>query len=251
MKDYLDPADQALLQRHGLGSFTALWDLQLPAVDEPNVEDGGWSSVSRLELEGSGFFLKRQRNYFTRTLHCPFGEPTVAREFRNIMRYQRLGIPSLQAVYYGERKVAGEHQAILLTRALDGWQSLLQLLSDWPQRGLDEHQQIVSTCAGLVGKLHASGLRHGCLYPKHMFLTDRQGQWRACLIDLEKTRRLWLGWRDQVKDLETFLRTVSVWDSAEQQEFLERYLRESRTPGSPNLWLKRLAVRRKRKGTLR
>lgn len=247
MKDYLAPADQALLQKHGLVSFAVLWDLQLPAVDEPNAEDGGWSSVSRLELEGSGFFLKRQSNYFTRTLHGPFGEPTVAREFRNIMRYQRLGIPSLQAAYYGERKVAGEHRAILLTRALDGWQSLSQLLSDWPQRAPDERRQIVSACAGLVGKLHASGLRHGCLYPKHMFLTDRQGQWRACLIDLEKTRRLWLGWRDQIKDLETFLRTVNVWHHTEQQVYLERYLQESGTSGSTDLWLKRLAVRRKHK----
>lgn len=93
MTDYLASADEALLQRHGLNDFEALWALQLDAVDEPNTGRGGWSSVFRLELEGKGFYLKRQSNYLTRTLHRPFGEPTFAREFRNISRYQSSGFP--------------------------------------------------------------------------------------------------------------------------------------------------------------
>jgi hypothetical protein len=82
--------------------------VQLDAVDEPNTSRGGWSSVFRLDLEGRGFYLKRQSNYLTRTLHQPLGEPTFAREFRNISRYQQKAIPALQAVFYGERKVAGD-----------------------------------------------------------------------------------------------------------------------------------------------
>ena len=248
MKDYLAPADQELLRRHGLDDFVTLWDVPLSAVDEPNIENGGWSSVSRLDLEGSGFFLKRQSNYFTRTLQRPLGEPTVAREFRNILRYQRLGIPSLQAVFYGERNVAGEHRAILLTRALDGWAPMLDLLGGWSQRQPDSRRQIISACARLVGRLHVAGLKHGCLYPKHLFLREQEGQWQGCLIDLEKTRRLWLGWRDQVRDLETFLRSTAVWEDDLQREFLEQYLLESRSPGSVELWLKRLSARRKHKG---
>jgi len=90
MTDYLASADLALLKRHGLDDFEALWALQLEAVDEPNTGRGGWSSVFRLELEGKGYYLKRQSDYLTRTLHRPFGEPTFAREFRNISRYQKL-----------------------------------------------------------------------------------------------------------------------------------------------------------------
>lgn len=67
MTDFLAEEDRALLERHGLGTFDALWAKQLEAVDEPNTARGGWSSVFRLELEGQGYYLKRQSNYLTRT----------------------------------------------------------------------------------------------------------------------------------------------------------------------------------------
>lgn len=244
MKDYLSSEDRVLLHAHGLDSFEALWTVQLNAVDEPNTERDGWSEVFRLELEGRGFFVKRQSNYFTRSIAHPLGEPTVAREFRTIMRYQELAIPSVEAVFFGERWAGSEHRAILVTRALDGWSALENFLPDWPSRTADERGQVVSACARLVGKLHASGLRHGCLYPKHIFLREQHDAWSACLIDLEKTRRLWFGWRDQVRDLETFLRKVWIWEADVQRDFLIQYLDFSRSPGSPQLWLERLDKRR-------
>jgi len=115
MTDFLAAEDRALLERHGLGTFDALWAKQLDAVDEPNTARGGWSSVFRLNLEGHGYYLKRQSNYQMRTLHAPFGEPSFAREFRNISRYEKLGIPALKAAFFGERKVDGEVRAILLS----------------------------------------------------------------------------------------------------------------------------------------
>ena len=244
MKDYLSDDDKVLLQRHGLASFDALWDVKLTAVDEPNTEHGGWSEVFRLDLEGRGFFIKRQSNYFTRSLAHPLGEPTVAREFRTIQRYQQLAIPSLQSVFFGERRVAGEHRAILVTRALNGWSPLENFLPDWQERSVAQQRAMVSACARLVGKLHAAGLRHGCLYPKHLFLREESGQWQACLIDLEKTRRLWFGWRDQVRDLETFLRKVHEWDPSLQDAFLSEYLQVSQTDGSMVLWQRRVGQRR-------
>lgn len=244
MKDYLCESDKALLERHGLAHFEALWDVQLDAVDEPNTEDGGWSKVFRLEVEGSGFFIKRQSNYFTRNLAHPLGEPTVAREFRTIMRYDELNIPSLHAVFFGVRRVGNERRAILVTRALDGWSALENFLPDWPSRTATERSGMVSACAHLVGKLHASGLRHGCLYPKHLFLREDGGKWEACLIDLEKTRRLWFGWRDQVRDLESFLRKVLTWVADDQRAFLSQYLEVCRSSGSLQLWLERLGKRR-------
>ena len=67
MSDFLAAEDRALLERHGLATFDALWARQLDAVDEPNTSKGGWSSVFRLELEGQGYYLKRQSNYLTRS----------------------------------------------------------------------------------------------------------------------------------------------------------------------------------------
>lgn len=189
MSDFLAAEDRALLERNGLATFDALWAKQLEAVDEPNTSRGGWSSVFRLELDGHGYYLKRQSNYLTRSLHRPFGEPSFSREFRNISRYRTLGIPALQAAFYGERKVAGEHRAMLLTRALDGWNDLDSLLEQWSQLSDAQHCAILLACGQLARRLHSVGQVHGCFYPKHIFLQATGDGYAAQLIDLEKPAR--------------------------------------------------------------
>ncbi|EKT4522932.1 lipopolysaccharide kinase [Pseudomonas putida] len=247
MTDYLASADQALLQRHGLNDFEALWALQLDAVDEPNTGRGGWSSVFRLELEGKGFYLKRQSDYLTRTLHRPFGEPTFAREFRNISRYQKLKIPALQAVFYGERKGNGQHRAILMTRALDDWRDLDSLLAQWPQFDAASRLGIVLACGQLARTLHAAGQVHGCFYPKHIFLRERREGWQAQLIDLEKTRPLLFGMRDRLKDLEPLLRRAGAWSEADVRNLLAAYLEQPADSTLVDTWLQRLVRRRREK----
>lgn len=247
MTDYLASADQALLQRHGLNDFEALWALQLDAVDEPNTGRGGWSSVFRLELEGKGFYLKRQSDYLTRTLHRPFGEPTFAREFRNISRYQKLKIPALQAVFYGERKGNGQHRAILMTRALDDWRDLDSLLAQWPQLEAASRLGILQACGQLARTLHAAGQVHGCFYPKHIFLRERREGWQAQLIDLEKTRPLLFGMRDRLKDLEPLLRRAGAWSEADVRNLLAAYLEQPVDSTLVDSWLQRLVRRRREK----
>ncbi|AZL66565.1 MULTISPECIES: lipopolysaccharide kinase InaA family protein [Pseudomonas] len=247
MTDYLASADQALLKRHGLSDFEALWALQLDAVDEPNTGRGGWSSVFRLELEGKGYYLKRQCDYLTRSLQRPFGEPTFAREFRNISRYQKLDIPALQAVFFGERKQAGQHRAILMTRALDDWSDLERLLEQWPQLPEGQRRGILQACGQLARTLHGAGQMHGCFYPKHIFLRERREGWQAQLIDLEKTRPLLFGQRDRVKDLEPLLRRARAWSEADVRELLGAYLQQPVDSAQVNAWLQRLTQRRRHK----
>src|SRR3990167_1472812 len=170
MSDFVAAADRAVLESQGLASFEALWALQLEAVDEPNTERGGWSSVYRLELGGAAFYLKRQSNHLTRSLLHPWGEPTFAREFRNIQVYRRLGIPALQAAFFAERRVPGERRAILLTRALDGWRDLEYWLQGWSATPAATRQAILRACGELARQLHGAGQMHGCFYPKHIFL---------------------------------------------------------------------------------
>jgi len=71
----------------------------------PNTGRGGWSSVFRLELGDTAYYLKRQSNYLTHSLRHPFGEPTFACEFRNIQRYR-----SDAAVGAGLEAVTGRQQ---------------------------------------------------------------------------------------------------------------------------------------------
>ncbi|KPA99609.1 lipopolysaccharide kinase InaA family protein [Pseudomonas asplenii] len=248
MTDFLAAVDRALLERNGLGNFDALWNKALDAVDEPNTSGGGWSSVYRLELEGQGYYLKRQSNYLTRTLHSPLGEPTFAREFRNISRYQRLGIPALQAAFFGERAVKGERRAVLLTRALDGWSDLDSLLEQWSQLAPTQRQAILRCCGLLARQLHGVRQIHGCFYPKHIFLQETAGGYQARLIDLEKTRPLLFGRRDRVKDLEPLLRRAPVWSEADVRTLLAAYLDQPVDASRVDAWLQRLGARRSRKG---
>ncbi|MCJ8205326.1 lipopolysaccharide kinase InaA family protein [Pseudomonas sp. RGM2987] len=247
MTDFLAAEDRALLQRHGLDSFDALWARQLDAVDEPNTSGDGWSSVFRLELEGQGYYLKRQSNYLTRTWTHPFGEPSFSREFRNISRYRQLGIPALQAVFYGQRKVDGEVRAILLTRALDGWDDLDSLLQRWPALTAAQRNTILNACGQLARRLHGLHQVHGCFYPKHIFLQATPSGYQAQLIDLEKTRPLLFGWRDRVKDLEPLLRRASIWSDADVRQLLSTYLDQPPDSGLVDSWMGRLSVRRSQK----
>ena len=249
MTDFVADAERALLERNGLADFDALWAVQLEAVDDPNTSGGGWSSVFRMDLEGQGFYLKRQSNYLTRTLHSPLGEPTFAREFRNIERYRQMGIPALQAVFFGERKVAGERRAILMTRALDGWNDLDSLLEQWSQLSHEQQQGILRSCGQLARRLHGVRQVHGCFYPKHIFLQPDGEGYRAQLIDLEKTRPLLLGQRDRVKDIEPLLRRAHVWTEADVRALLAAYLEQPADSGLVDAWYQRLNVRRSHKET--
>ena len=249
MTDFLAAEDRALLERHGLGTFDALWAKQLEAVDEPNTVGDGWSSVFRLDLEGRGFYLKRQSNYLTRTFHAPFGEPSFAREFRNISRYEKLGIPALKAVFFGERKINGEVRAVLLTRALDGWDDLDSLLQRWSDLSEAQHSAILKACGELARRLHGVRQVHGCFYPKHIFLQAAGDGYLAQLIDLEKTRPLLFGQRDRVKDLEPLLRRAPEWTEAQLRELLAVYVDQPRDSSLVDSWVSRLTARRSRKET--
>lgn len=244
MSDFIAAEDRAILERHGLADYDALWALRLEAVDEPNTERGGWSSVYRLDLGDAAYYLKRQSNHLTRSLLRPLGEPTFAREFRNIRRYAERGIPALQAAFFAERRVPGERRAILLTRALDGWQDLDHWLRQWGSLEAARRGAILRACGELARRLHDAGQVHGCFYPKHIFLREAGDGFEAQLIDLEKTRPLLLGERDRIRDLEPLLRRAGAWSEAEVRQLLVAYLGEG---AAVERWSRRLGARRRHK----
>lgn len=248
MNDFIAAQDQPVLQAAGLDSFEALWALQLPAVDLPNTERGGWSSVCRLEVDGRAYYLKRQSNHLTLSPARPFGEPTFARELRNIRRYAQLAVPALSAAFYAERKVGKEWRAILLTHALDGWQDLHDCLENRHQQSAAQNMAIVEACAALVAQLHAAGLYHACLYPKHIFLQPSGAAFKACFIDLEKTRKSVLRNRDRVRDIDTLLRRIGArWSDEQVSVFLTAYLAALGQSAQLARWQQALAKRRAHK----
>jgi len=249
MNDFLAEADAALLKQHQLADFQGLWALQLDSVDAPNLERGGHSSVCRLTLDGRHYYLKRQTNHLARSLRHPWGEPTFAREFRNICRYQALGIPALRAAFFAQRRVAGEQRAILLTPALEGWADLQHWLERWPDLLPSVQSAILQAVGRLAQQLHRHHLLHGCFYPKHIFVREQADGFEACLIDLEKTRRPLLWTRScRIRDLEPLWRRAEAWTAADLEQLLAAYLQDE---GNPRDWSQYLLQRRQYKATKR
>lgn len=242
MKDFIAVQDRPLLEAAGLSGFDALWDARMPAVDEPNRGRGGWSAVYKLKLGGAAYYIKRQSDYLIHSAAHPLGEPTLTREFRNIRRYHRRGIPTLDVAFFGQRKVAGERRAILLTRALDGWNDLASWLEGWSEVSVARRETILRACGELVRQLHQAGQRHGCLYPKHIFLREQGERFDTCLIDLEKTRPLMFGRGGRERDLDALVRRAG-WRDGDVATLLAAYLGCMPDAARVDRWRRRLLVR--------
>lgn len=224
----LDPACEGLFRSHGLDSFDACWQSAVTLVDEPNRARGGWSEVGVLALldeqgREKHFYLKRQENFNCRALRYPFkGIPVALREWRTIQWLARKGIATLDVVCSG-RLCAESDRAILVTRSLEGFEPLDNWLLRHP-RG--EARQIGLLALGrLIGRLHSAGMKHGCLYPKHVyFSTQDSGDLR--LIDLEKCKRIRTRGAG-LRDLDTLLRHTPELDMDDQQLIYAGYIETS------------------------
>ncbi len=250
VKRFLSADARPYFAAHELNDFDALWSLSLTPVDAPNLERGGHSEVCRMTLEAPGlpprdFFLKRQTNHLGRSLSRPWGEPTFAREARNIAAFQRLGIPALESAYFEERRRDGRWQAILVTPALSGYTDMIEHHAHWETLEPATRDAIVDTCADLLGTLHRRRWRHGSLYAKHVFLrpaADAPTGFEARFIDLEKSRPLLNAGREKRRDLEVFARRLPQWRSATWRRFLGRYLQRPAESAEVERWLGALTL---------
>lgn len=229
---YLDDDYAEIFTKNGLDSFEAIWDAEADIVDDPNLGRGGHSDVGILRLlDGDGeqcFYLKRQVNHNCKTVKHPFhGIPLAIREWLNIKRLKKAGIETMDVACVG-RVCSEDDRALLVTRALDGFQTIGEWLSHKPQD--KERQAVMETLGRLIGKMHRSGIKHGCLYAKHIFLaTDSPKNIR--LIDLEKCKPIWSK-RGGPKDLATFFRRTPELSEDDRRLLLGAY-----ADASPVRWV--------------
>jgi tRNA A-37 threonylcarbamoyl transferase component Bud32 len=228
MQDYLADNWREALANNGLTDFDAWWELDAGWFEEPNVRRGGWSGVSRLELEmadGSqrAVFLKRQENHVTRTLLHPLrGIPTFIREMKNIQALQAASVPALVPVYFATRTVGGAQRAILVTEALDGFVPLDEI--NRQALSVVERRQLVEQVAEVLKRLHAQRLQHNCLYPKHLFVKQQASGFEVRLIDLEKTKRCLFRNSAMFRDLDTLNRHACDFSRVDRLRFVKSYL---------------------------
>ena len=182
-----------LLAHNGFGSFESLWKVDGQFIEEPNYERGGWSGIILHEIrlqkgQTLKIVIKRQENHTFRSLLHPLsGTPTLFREYNNICRLEKYGIPTLEPLYYGERQAGGNIQAVLVIRFLEEYRNLDEVLQEACENEVSGLNPIIDSVAGMVAQVHSHRFQHSCLYGKHIFVkTGKEGPPDIRLIDLEK-----------------------------------------------------------------
>ena len=258
MDDYVAPQWRDLLASNGIAGFESLWNLDVAWFEPPNRDRGGWSGVSRVALSEPGgaeraVFLKRQEDHTRYSWRHPFlAEPTFETEMRQILALQAAGVPSLVPVFYAQRRVDGHWRAILMTEALNDYQSIDEWAALWRSTGWAQHwrarRAMIRKAGAVVRKLHDRRLVHNALYPKHLFArVDAGGGTDVCLIDLEKMRHAGTRRRAMLRDLDSLNRRTAYVSRTDRLRFLLSYLGVGHVTSSVRRIWENLAPRDARK----
>lgn len=231
MTDFIAPQWRAVLAENALDSVDAAWTREVTWVEAPNDGRGGLSGVGRLSLPSSqghttGAFLKRQQNHTRLSWKHPWrGEATFKREFDMVQHLRAHGVPTLEPMLFGERHVANEVRAVLMTVALDGYQPLdvLAASEEFQHMPAAQKRQLLTATAHTVRQMHLAGVQHRSLYAKHLFAA-RQGEgYRVVVIDLEKSRFNRIAVLRTVHDLVTLNYRTSGWSRTQRLYFFKQY----------------------------
>ncbi len=234
MKRFISPHYCDLLTRHGLNTFEGFWDLPRHWAEDSNVRRDGWSGAIRhTVVDGEGrqlsMFVKLQQNHNYRSpAHLLQWRPTFYRDFLNIRRMERIGLPTAEPVFYAERRDGDQLQAVLVTAALNGYRELNSIFED-PSFGSAIRLAILHRIAEVVWLLHCHRLQHNGLSGKHVLIkVEKEDAFDMRIIDLEKMRRSWSWLRTAVCDLEKFIRLTYPLTTAERAELVRHYARHLR-----------------------
>mgnify|MGYP003662673628 CR=1 FL=1 len=197
--------------------FSGLWDLELEAIEEGNFDRGGWSTVSRMDMDNQVVYVKRQSNHLCfRPNRRGLRVPTLKAEYDRINWYNRHKVHCLSVVYFGWRESDdGAQEAILITESLDGFSSLDRLLTTSEALPRQTMWQVYRSIGVAIRHMHDAGIEHYHLYPKHVFVAREAGPdglHQVRFIDLEASRRNFGLKRRKLRDLETLGRR-SIWVS--------------------------------------
>lgn len=229
-------SDDALpvLESAGLTDFNAMMAY---AGGERICHKRGRSTV-RLQVGERAFYLKRNRFHLVEflkglsRLRLPFRG--ALREWRNIERVRRVGVPTVKPVAFGERPVLGiETCSFTMTEELYGCIPLDKVLASGFSGIPGETQcarkrRLIRQLGELARKLHGHGLFHQDFYLSHFFLDPHDG---LHLIDLQRVLYRPLRARHfRIKDLAQLNYSagrVACLSRTDRWRFLRAYLGDS------------------------
>jgi heptose I phosphotransferase len=203
----IHPDYRAMLEAGGLASFDALF----AAGERGRVDGHATRSVSRVELAGPdgkpvAIFIKRQWGdaaaaSWKDLLRLRFPMPAARREWRNMRRLIRAGVPVAVPVAWGYSDDGAQSRSLLATREAAGV-SLARWIQDASPADADrarERRTVADAVGAAVRRLHGAGFSFPDLYAKHLYIErHRGGAPRIVLIDVQRLRRFlpWLAAED-------------------------------------------------------
>jgi hypothetical protein len=212
-----------------LNTFAGFWDLPRHWAEDSNERRDGWSgaichTLTDGEVGRFSMFVKLQENHNYRSpSHLLTWRPTFYRDFLNVRRMEEAGVPTVEPVFYAERREEGKIQAVLVTVMLEGYRELHSVLED-SSLGTPIRRSILRRIADTVWLMHCHRLQHNGLSGRHVMI--KGGERDAVdvrLLDLEKMRRSWSWLRTAVCDLEKFIRLTPMLTPVEHSGFVHHY----------------------------
>lgn len=198
--------DQSLFsEKNGFEDFQSFMDFaggQLVTLQRGRT-------VTRLELNGRAFYLKRNqfnwREFIKTLLHLRLPPRNAVTEWKNISAIKRIGIPTLKPIAMGEKRLSGlEIASFILTEELYGAEPLEKVIPSKLSGELSDGNRkwkysILRRVAQIARRMHANGMCHQDFYLGHLFWTPDDTLY---LIDLQRVvNRSKLPRRYIVKDL--------------------------------------------------
>lgn len=218
----------ALIAKH-MDHFDAWWQLAIAWLEPPNRERGGWSGVGRWQLHFADspsveLYVKRQQNHTRWSWRYPLrGLPTFMVEYEMLMYLRTQGVSVPDVVYAGVRDVQAGRQAILATQALQGYE---ELTSYCTAANMAAQPDLLAAVSKALQTLHAAGIQHRALYPKHLFVRRMSGAYEIAFIDLEKAKHMWLPAWQRLRDLRQFMSRLHDWPDSLLYQLYVGYIGE-------------------------
>lgn len=200
---------QELFEANGMKDFAALWQLDRDFVEPPNHRRNGWSGVTKLSLGQREFYLKRQEGQLRRSVRYPSAKPTYWYEKHCIDQLEKKGIATLNWAVWAVQ----DDKAILVTEALPG-KSLLEIYQSGHSLNKGQWHQIGKALL----KIYQKGIRHGSLYPAHIYYDEVSEQVR--FLDLERSRPIFTQ-KAIYQDLRQLVKRSNFMSSQDIQSLLE------------------------------
>lgn len=141
------------------------------------------------------FYLKQyEKTGFLKRLAERLGRRTSAArwELHNILNIEQAGLATVRAAAVGE---AGPTDgSFILLEELSGYMPMHEFLEDFladadEPNALRAKRQLIKAAAGLVRRLHTSGIVHRDLYICHIFVHPERPTESLRLIDLQRIRK--------------------------------------------------------------